>query len=242
MMLGTDTRREIMYAYASIALPHAIDATAVASFSHPEHILSRICPRKSATFVASTQARTMSFGGFGAFGAPAVGGFGAPAAGGFGSAIAPGGGGELPALPDVIDMGRLAELESALDAAPHEGPGDLKKFLGADAAVLRTAIVDPFLKGFEIRKAFDLACKSGAFSAQPPAIAAAPAAGMFGAPQQAAPAAPMQSGEDVLQRKLAEKFSFDKILELNTANPGFRSVAAARGCLYTSCTHTHVHA
>jgi len=62
-------------------------------------------------------------------------------------------------------MGKLAELESALVAAPHEGSGDLRKFLDADAAVLRTAIFDPFLKGFDIRKSFDLACKSGVFSA-----------------------------------------------------------------------------
>jgi len=99
----------------------------------------------------------------GVFGQAAVapafggGGFGQPAAN-----TAFGGGGAhvpaavaLPELPPVINMVKVDELDSALTALQHEGNERLRNFFRTDGAALHEIIINPFLEGFEKRKAFE---------------------------------------------------------------------------------------
>ena len=108
------------------------------------------------------QSAAPAAGGFGAFGggfgqqaAPTAGGFGAPAAFGAPGALGASTAVALPGLPPVINMVKVEELDAALTALQHEGKERLREFFLKDGADLHEIIIDPFLKGFEMRKAFE---------------------------------------------------------------------------------------
>jgi hypothetical protein len=52
-------------------------------------------------------------------------------------------------------MVKVEELDAALTALQHEGKERLREFFLKDGADLHEIIIDPFLKGFEMRKAFE---------------------------------------------------------------------------------------